>query len=100
MAEAPSPAPAASPARLRLAGVVAGEPGEAVLADVTMRADGNDTPSGPWTRPFELVLGNGDRVRIEVAPDARLMMPEGSARGAWRDVEGHALARPFREKAP
>src|SRR5262245_31626850 len=100
MAETSSPVPAASRPRLRLAGVVAAEPGGVVLAEVTMRAEGNETPSGLWTRPFELALGNGDRVRVEAASDVRLVAPEGSARGAWRDVEEHALARPFRQKAP
>jgi hypothetical protein len=100
MADAfPSPPAAPSP-RLRLAGVVAADPPGSVLARVTMRAEGNETPSGLWSKPFDLVLDSGDRVRVEAAPDAQVAGPEGSARGPWSDVEQHPLAGPFRGQAP
>jgi hypothetical protein len=100
MADIPSPGPSPSPRRVRLSGVAAAETRGAVLAEVTMHAEGQETPSGLWTRPFDLALESGERVRVEVAPDARVFGGEEAARGAWREVEELPLASPFREKAP
>ena len=88
------------PERIRIVGVVAGEPQNAVLASVTLRAEGSETPSGPWMKPFDLTLKNGEQVHVEPSADTRLLAPETSLRGAWGSLEAKPLAAPFRAQAP
>lgn len=88
--------------RLRFRGVVAGAEGAVPVADAVLVLSGSDPVALAPREPFDLVLADGDRLRVEPAAGADLQMfgPERSLRGKWAELDGEPLARLFRDRAP
>ena len=91
-----------APTRLRLCGTIAGPEGAIPIADATMVVSGAVETLVETREPFELILDDHQRVRVELpAGDAlRVLATKRTARGRWADIETNPLARVFREQAP